>query len=264
MQDAVTNGPPANEQWWREYLERGHRLEGAARRLFPLLPSPPRCKICYVPFGGVAGAVMRGLGWAPSRKNPNLCARCCERLPPGGAETDIAVFFADVRNYTGFAEKLPPAQLANTMNRFYQTAIQTVIHHDGLVDKLLGDAVMALFIPGVAGPNYRLKAVRATAQLMRQINDATSASPLAIGIGIHAGPAFVGNLGSAQIVDLTAIGDTVNVAARLQGAAAPGEILVTEELAGLAAQDFGDLERRTLTLKGREQPMIVRVLQLSQ
>jgi adenylate cyclase len=254
---------PSNEQWWREYLEHGHRLEGAARRLFPFLPSPPRCKICYVPFGGVAGSVMRVLGWTPSRKNPNLCTRCCERLPPGGAETDIAVFFADVRNYTGFAEKLPPAQLARTMNGFYQAAIQTVIHHDGLVDKLLGDAVMALFVPGVSGPSYRLKALRATAHLMRQMNDKAIASSLAIGIGIHAGPAFVGNLGSDKIVDLTAIGDTVNVASRLQGAAAPGEILITEELYALAAQEFGNLAARTVTLKGKEQPMTVRVLRLT-
>jgi adenylate cyclase len=257
------SGSSPNDQWWREYLERGHRLEGAARRLFPLLPSPPRCKVCYVPFGGVAGPVMRALGWTPSRKNPNLCTRCCERLPPGGAETDIAVFFADVRNYTGFAEKLAPAQLASTMNRFYHTAIETVVHHDGLVDKLLGDAAMALFVPGVAGPTYRLKALRATAHLMRQMQDKAIASSLTIGIGIHAGPAFVGNLGSDKIVDLTAIGDTVNVASRLQGAAAPGEILIGEKLSALAAQEFGDLPSRTVTLKGKEQPMAVRVLRIS-
>jgi adenylate cyclase len=70
-------------------------------------------------------------------------------------------------------------------------------------------------------------------------------------------------LGSDQIVDLTAIGDTVNVASRLQGAAAPGEILITEELSALATRDFGDLESRTVTLKGKEQPMTVRVLHLS-
>jgi len=254
--------PPANAQWWRDYLTNGHHLEGSARRLFPWLPSAPRCKICYVPFGGAGGAVMRVLGWAPSRKNPKLCARCCERLPAGGAEIDIAVFFADVRNYTGFAEKLSPTQLADTMHRFYQVAIQTVVSHDGLVDKLLGDAVMALFVPGVAGPSYRLKSVRATAHLMREMNVKGINSTLPVGIGVHAGPAFVGNLGSDHIVDLTAIGDTVNVASRLQGAAAPGEILITEELSALATHDFGDLEPRTVTLKGKQQPMIVRVLKV--
>src|SRR5262245_10636733 len=159
-----------DERWWREYLLHGHRLEGSARRFFPWLPSPPRCKICYVPFGGFAGTVMSRLGWAPSRKNPKLCARCCERLPAGGGEVDIAVFFADVRNYTGFAERLSPTEVARTMQQFYQTAIQTVVSHDGLVDKLLGDAVMALFVPGVSGPNYRLMALRATAQLMQRMN----------------------------------------------------------------------------------------------
>jgi adenylate cyclase len=252
-----------NDQWWREYLASGHRLEGMARRLFPWLPSPPRCKVCYAPFGGAIGAALRVFGWAPSRKNPNLCTRCCERLPPGGAEIDIAVFFADVRGYTGFAEKLSPTQLAGTMSRFYAAAIDTVIRHDGLVDKLLGDAVMALFIPGVAGPEYRLKALRATAQLMRQTTDNTFPAALSIGIGIHAGPAYVGNLGSQEVVDLTAIGDTVNVASRLQGAAAPGEILLTEELSALAAREFGDLASRTLSLKGKAEPTRVSVLRVS-
>src|ERR1022692_1930612 len=77
-----------------------------------------------------------GVGVGAFAQNPNLCSRCCERLPPGGAEIDVAVFFADVRSYTGFVEKPSPTRLAATMKRFYQAAIESVIQHDGLVDKL--------------------------------------------------------------------------------------------------------------------------------
>ena len=244
----------SNETWWREYLLRGHRSEGVARKIFPFLPAPPRCKVCYVPFGGIVGKILGAVGWAPSRKNPHLCSRCCDRLPAGGAEIEIAVFFADVRGYTTVAEKLPPAQLAQAMQQFYQIAVQTVISHDGLVDKLLGDAVMALFVPGVAGADYRRQAIRAAAQLARDLPS------LPIGIGIHAGLAYVGNLGSHQVVDLTAIGDTVNIASRLQGVAAAGELLITEEMAALAVENFRTLESRVVMLKGKEQPMTVRVL----
>ncbi|MBI5649752.1 MAG: adenylate/guanylate cyclase domain-containing protein [Chloroflexi bacterium] len=250
---------PQNETWWREYLLRGHTLEGPARFLFPRLPSSPRCKVCYAPFGGIGGALLRPFGWEPSRKNPRLCARCCERLPAGGIEMDIAVFFADVRGYTSIAEKIPPTQLAQTMKRFYDTAIDTVIAFDGLVDKLLGDAVMALFVPGIAGAEYRAKSMRAAERLMRDIARVCD-PPLPIGIGISAGLAYVGNLGSDQVVDLTAIGDTVNVASRLQAGASAGEILIVEELAPLAQELFGALETRTVLLKGKEQPVVARVL----
>jgi adenylate cyclase len=244
----------SNETWWREYLLRGHRSEGVARKIFPFLPAPPRCKVCYVPFGGIVGKMLGAVGWAPSRKNPHLCSRCCDRLPAGGAEIEIAVFFADVRGYTTVAEKLPPAQLAQAMQQFYQIAVQAVISHDGLVDKLLGDAVMALFVPGVAGADYRRQAIRVAAQLARDLPS------LPIGIGIHAGLAYVGNLGSHQVVDLTAIGDTVNIASRLQSVAAAGELLITEEMAALAVENFRNLESRVVRLKGKEQPMTVRVL----
>ena len=248
-----------NETWWREYLLRGHHLEGLARFLFPRLPSAPRCKVCYAPFGGIGGALLRPFGWEPSRKNPRLCARCCERLPAGGIEMDVAVFFADVRGYTTIAEKIPPAQLAQTLKRFYDTAIDTVIAFDGLVDKLLGDAVMALFVPGIAGADYRAQAVRAAIQLARAIEHVCD-PPLPIGIGISAGLAFVGNLGSDQVVDLTAIGDTVNIAARLQNFASAGEILITEELYASIANEHHNFETRTVLLKGKEQPVAVRVL----
>src|SRR2546423_12237984 len=85
---------------WRRILTEGHRPLVLSRHVFRHLPSDPRCKVCGNPFGGVGGRALRLAGFTPSRKNPNLCARCCDSLPPGGAEGGIAVLFADVRGST--------------------------------------------------------------------------------------------------------------------------------------------------------------------
>jgi adenylate cyclase len=247
-------------EWWFKYLTEGHRVEGFARVVFPLLPTSPRCKVCYVPFGG-AGQALKYLGWAPSRKNPRLCTWCCERLPPGGAEVEIAVLVADVRGYTSLSEKLADVEVARLMNRFYKMAIQLLVEYDALIDKFMGDSVLALFVPGIAGPDYRVKAVNAAEALLRGIGYGTTEGPwLPMGIGVQAGPAFVGNVGDQAVVDLTAIGDTVNVASRIQGQAGAGEILLGEEVYSAIEDQVPGLERRTLTLKGKQGPVAVRVL----
>src|SRR6266851_2566220 len=78
------------EQFWRKVLIEGHRPLRVMHTLFRYLPSPPRCKVCHNPFGGIGGKVVGLLGFKPSRKNPNVCTACCESLPRGGAEVDIA------------------------------------------------------------------------------------------------------------------------------------------------------------------------------
>ena len=91
----------ASDRAWRKLLVEGQEPLLRAHRFFRYLPRPPRCKLCHTPFGGVGGKLVGLFGFKPSRKNPNLCARCCEALPQGGAEVDIAVLFADVRGSTG-------------------------------------------------------------------------------------------------------------------------------------------------------------------
>ena len=98
----------ASDRAWHKLLVEGHQPILLAHRLFRYLPGPPRCKLCHNPFGGIGGKLVGLLGFKPSRKNPNLCARCCDGLPEGGAEVDIAVLFADVRGSTALGEKLGP------------------------------------------------------------------------------------------------------------------------------------------------------------
>ena len=127
--------------------------------MFRYLLSAPRCKVCNNPFGGLAGRVLAAAGFTPSRKNPNLCNRCCDALPAGGAEVDVAVLFADVRGSTALGRRGVAADFAALLNRFYNAATQTLLWHDAVIDKLIGDEVMAFFVRVISGPQYRRRTV---------------------------------------------------------------------------------------------------------
>lgn len=237
-----------SEEWWRDYLVNGHRLEGVARLFFPWLPSSPRCKVCHAPFRGF-GRLMRPFGWSPSLKNPNICGFCSDRLPAGGAEILVAVVVADVRGYTQLSETMPPQELAALMSEFFQIATSTFTAQGALIDKYMGDAIQVLFIPGVAGPEFMRHAFDSALQLRDRLAKGSSAvQALPVGIAVHGGEAFVGNVGGAGVVDLTAMGSVVNVVNRIQGAAQPKEILVSDDL--VTRLNLSAIESRDLDLKG--------------
>jgi adenylate cyclase len=252
------------EAAWRKILtEGGHAELRFARRLFPLLPSPPRCKFCSSPFAGIGGRLCGLVGMTPSRKNPQLCALCCEKMPPGGAEVETAVLFADIRGATPLAEQLGPTRFAATLNRFYATATEVLVRHKATLDKLIGDEVMAFFIPGFAGPAFTRSAVAAGETLRRAIGYGTRDGPwIPVGIGIDAGTAFVGNVGGSGFIDFTALGDPVNTAARLRSAARPGEILVGEAVFSAVTERHPDCQPRPLEVKGKERPIFAYAIPL--
>jgi adenylate cyclase len=239
---------------WEDILTTGHRSLRVVRTLFRHLPAEPRCKLCIAPFGGFGGKLAGVVGFKPSRMNPNFCANCLEMLPPGGAEVPIAVLFADVRGSTTLGDSIGATEFAGRMNRFYEAATKTLIAHDALIDKLIGDEVMALFVPGLCGPGYRQNACDAALELLRVVG-----AWMPVGVGVHAGPAFVGNVGGEGVFDFTALGDSVNVGARLQSVAAPGELVVSEEVFGAVTLP-GKVESRTVELKGKPEPVSVRVV----
>ena len=244
-------GDLAASEKWHKVLTDGHAPLVRARRVFRYLPSEPRCKVCNNPFGGVAGRVLAAAGFNPSRKNPNLCTRCCDSLPAGGAEVDVAVLFADVRGSTALAERASAADFAGLLNRFYCVATRTLLRHDAIIDKLVGDEVMAFFVRGISGPDYRRRAVEAGLDLMRALGYGTEEPWIELGAAVNAGVAYVGNVGAA-VMDFTALGDTVNVAARMQQHAAGGEFLVAQ---GVADDMMANAPRRTLGLRGRKEPL---------
>ena len=182
-------------------------------------------------------------------------------MPPGGAEIDIAILFADVRGSTTLAERLGPTAFATLMNRFYLATTNVLVAHGAVIDKMVGDEAMALFIPGYSGPEYLSLAVRAAEDIVRAVGYGGAEQPwLSVGVGVHAGPAFVGNVGGAGITDFTALGDTVNTAARLQAEAAGGEVVISEVVYKSVKERYTDPEQRVLRLRGREEPLTVRIL----
>ncbi len=239
---------------WQALLVDGYEPLKKAQRLFRRLPRDPRCKLCQNPFGGVGGKLFGWMGRKPSRKNPNLCQYCFDHLPTGGIELDIGVVFADVRSSTAMGERATATEFAARLNEFYATATDVFVRHDGLIDKLIGDEVMALFLPGLSGPDYRRATALAAIELASAVHD------LPVGVAANAGVAFVGKVGVGSIVDFTALGDAVNVGARLQSNASPGEVVLAADLYDLVAADHPGGRQERLTVRGRDEPVDVRVL----
>ncbi len=242
---------------WHRLLVDGYEPLKKGQRVFRRLPSDPRCKLCLNPFGGVGGKFCSVIGRKPSRKNPNLCQYCFDHLPPGGIEIDVGVLFADVRDSTGMGERSTATEFAEQLNRFYALATKVLIRHDALIDKLIGDEVMGLFLSGLAGPDYRGKTALAAIDL------AAAASDLPVGVGANAGVAFVGNVGSGTVLDFTALGDAVNVGARLQSFASPGEVVLSSDLYHLIAPAHPGARTDLLQVKGRAEPVQVAVLNVT-
>lgn len=251
----------ADERRWRQLLTEGHGKLRFMHLLFHLIPSAPRCKVCHNPFEGIGGKAVGLFGFRRSRKNPNLCSRCCDSLPPGGAEVDVAVLFADVRGSTQLGERLSLDAFASELNRFYRTATEVLVRHDAIIDKLIGDAVMALFLPGISGPRYRLRAAESALALLRAVGYGSGeATWMPIGAGVNFGRAYVGNVGGEGVVDFTALGDTVNTAARMASSAAGGEVLLNESVYAEIVARHPDAGVRTLSFRGKAEPLKVRVL----
>jgi adenylate cyclase len=159
--------------------------------------------------------------------------------------------FADIRGSTALAERLAPAEFRALIDRFYSTTSKVVFDNDGGVDKFVGDEIVAFFFPIMSGPRHAAHAVAAALAILRVTGDADPEGPwVPVGVGVSSGLAWVGAIGDEKRIDLTALGDVVNVAARLGGAARAGEVLLTAEAALEAGLDAG-LERRSLELKGK-------------
>ena len=202
-------------------------------------------------------------GYRQSRKSPSICNYCDDLLPRGGAEVDMAILFADMRGSTALAQELGPTAFAALLNRFYEAASKVLIDRMAVVDKLVGDEVVAMFLPS-SGPDYRKRAMESAVELLKAVGFGEGRDGWApIGVGVNAGLAYVGKVGAKEVNDFTALGDTVNAAARLQSEAEPGEVILSEALYEEIVAIHPTLEQRSLDLRGRDAPMDVRVLRAS-
>jgi adenylate cyclase len=262
------------EQLWHDYLTQGNYVRYLGplnyrdfRTLMRWLPKNPRCRICYTPFSGIGGTLVKvALGRESSALNPSMC-NICEKFARdyrGGAEVEISMLFADVRGSTTLAEGMAPIEFSHLIDRFYRAVTDILIESRAWIEKLIGDEVTGLFIPGFAGPQHARLAVEAAQAILQATGHGRPAGPwIPVGVGVHTGTAYVGAVGKeGGMTDITALGDAVNTAARLAANAGPGEILVSEQAWKAAGPGLGieGAEVRQLQLKGRSEPVEVRVL----
>jgi adenylate cyclase len=198
---------------------------------------------------------MRAIRYGPSPLNRRLCKWCTRAIHkhPGGAEIDVSVLFADIRGSTAMAEQMAPEEFSRLLARFYGTAAEVIDDRDGIVDKFVGDAAVALFIPGFAGSEHARAAIAAARDLLEQTRNHGQEPWVPVGIGVHTGRSFVGAVGEGDAKDFTALGDTVNTTARLTDQAGGGEILISADAATAGKLETTGLERRTLELRGKDQ-----------
>ena len=256
-------GEPLTPEDWEAYLRFGSQpTSRAMKALWRTLPSSPRCGYCGAPFGGFGRHIVGPLGYRPSRKNPNLCSACVELAPPGGTTVDAGVLFADLRGFTAQSETMTPAEAGARLRRFYAHAEKTFFP-EALIDKLIGDEVMALYLPILlergeydVGHRRHLASlmVEHARELLERVGYGSGGPPeFEVGIGIDFGEAFIGNIGDTAVHDFTAIGDVVNTAARLQGQAAGGEVVLSARTVELLDAPVGDAEQ--LQIKGKQEPV---------
>jgi adenylate cyclase len=177
------------------------------------------------------------------------------------------VLFADIRGYTTTSELLDLPHLARLLGSFYEKCASPIWEHYGIVNKLIGDAMLAIFNFPISQADHPRRAVEAALELQRRCRDMKSSlpeaerarCPIQVGVGLHCGEVSIGELGEF-CKDFTAIGGVVNLASRLQGAAKGGEVLVTEEVYAHVRDAHPDAEQRTCTLKGIDRPVTARVL----
>lgn len=250
-----------SEEEWRSLLEGTHGVVHKSRRLRGILPADPRCRLCYTPFRGPGGFLLRRMSRVnePWEKNPTLCRRCVLQISSFdvmGAEVPVSFLFADVRGSSDLARRLGTRDFTHVMQRFYAVATEVLFEHEALLDKIVGDEVVGFFLPFMTGERHPEAAVETARALFHAVGYGSNAGPwLPLGAGVHTGPTFVGYVSRGESSEFTALGDTINVAAHLAAQAGPGEILLTDEVAASLATE--PLERRRLSLKGHELDALV-------
>ncbi len=195
--------------------------------------------------------------YMPPQVFQELLRRGADRTGIGGDRRELTILFADIRGFTGISERLQPEEVVELLNSYLTAATGVIFDHQGTIDKFIGDAIMALFGAPVPIQNHALQAVRAAMAMQRRFAETPvrAGQRASFGIGINTGQGIVGTIGAPQLMSYTVIGDVVNVAARLQGEARAGEVLVTEDTYRLIADHVDSEELGSIYVKGRLAPV---------
>jgi adenylate cyclase len=250
---------PDELKYWRAFIN-------SQRKFYSILPSDPHCHECGIPMAGFGGSALRFMGSAPSSFSPRLCSSCekSARTYGSGAELELTMIFADVRDSTPLAESKGPSGFKEIINRFYKETSRVLIAHNAMVNRLMGDQVIALFVPRFAGKDHAKVAFHAAQELLQVTGHGRKNNPwVPVGAGIHTGLAYVGAVGAPDgVTEIAVLGSAANLCARLSSKAAAGEILISEESVKSGDLDVEGLETRSLELKGVSQPVSVRVMKV--
>jgi adenylate cyclase len=190
-----------------------------------------------------------------------------DKLKLGGEVREISVMFTDIRNFTTISESMDPAELIKMMNDFLTPMTSCVLNNRGTIDKYMGDAMMAFWNAPLDDPDHALHACTAALQMLSELKALNETlrrqaeenkkvfKELRAGIGIHTGRASVGNMGSKQRFAYSALGDTVNLASRIEGQTKGYgiSVMISEEVRK-QAPSFAAIEIDLLTVKGRKEP----------
>ncbi len=169
----------------------------------------------------------------------------------------MSILFADIRGSTALSERMSATEFSRLISRFYSAATKAIIEEDGLVEKLAGDGLAAFWGPGFAGPDY----VKRTFKVARRLSKVFIQEEIPVGISVHAGVAYFGAMSTADgLMNIAAVGEEVNLAARLASKASAGEIILSEQAHKQVGLDESNVEFAHLELKGISQPVTVRVL----
>jgi adenylate cyclase len=219
-----------------------------------------------VPLRGVLSVPFRALGIRPSKMNPNTCTMCelmfTKVMRARKVTIDATILFADLRGYTTLSQSLSADAISGLLDAFYDECAGAIWEYDGLLNKTIGDAVMAVFNFPIKREDHAKRAVRAAREILKRwrIERETLAerfslgSDLGVGIGISSGELSFGEFGRSHR-DLTAIGTVVNTASRAQSAAGADQILVTQEVHRRAQSDLAGSRAKAYQLKGFQEPV---------
>jgi adenylate cyclase len=276
-QSTGNEGPSGSQEQralvlWHSYLtgdiSRLDAMTRTVRTVFRRLPSAPRCRVCNAPFQGIGGVLLKPFGFGAGRSslNPTLCDRCEKIVKHNqvGTEVPLTLLFADVRGSTALAEEIGASAFHHLINRFYTACTQVLVETHALIEKMIGDEVAGMYVPGIAGPEHARTAIEAARSLLKATGYSDPSGPrIHVGVGVHSGVGYVGAVGTSQgVSDITVLGDVANTTARLASQAGPGEILISDEACRAAGWNLADSEPRELHLKGRSQSTAVRVMRV--
>ena len=230
------------------------------------------CKGCWqhmhlpTPIRGPFAIPFKMIGIRVSQMNPNLCTMCEKNFTSVKKKKQVVIpatiLFADLRGYTNISQQSESHEILEMLHGFYDECASVVWERDGIINKFIGDALLAIFNFPIMRKDHVRQAVLAGMELQRRCkekkisvtNSLGEETLIGVGVGIHTGETSIGEVGTAY-KDFTAIGPVVNLASRMQGAASIGEVLVTEEVYEQVVDIFPGLETQTFHLKGIGQPV---------